>query len=493
MRVIARTVMQKPGPFEEAQIMAKLVRHRFFLKGDKRGEPADLSFRNLSGLDISKQALINIVFRGASLAGANLSECDLTGADFFGADLEGADLHGAKLTGADFRGANLCKAILSHCHLQGSDFSASGKADSDIARLTDAKLDHAMLCQANLNGCDMSGAELVDADLSGADLSRAVLVGAELSGASLDNVKLNNTMLELSRLSVSQRNQMGSLEGIVERAYNPMPADAIQLALKKHADWIESGGEKGARIDFDGADISSVSFKGANISGARLRRCSLKGANLTGAVIDLADMTYSDLSYANLTEASIRGTTLRGANLSNADMTRAKVVVMPFQATKSWPTNLDRAILHYADLTNAIFEKAIMNYADLTGAILAGANFIEVDLTRVKKPQSNKSITSTECKRAAQRYSEPKLFVKTPYGVFPTANWSAAGICLSYNGEKSFSVDEVIAAKVVAEGKPPPHDATFTVVKDDRARGVALMKFTDSSEALITYLQSLIP
>ncbi len=484
--------MKTLGKFEEAQIMSALVRHRFFLKGDKRGLPADLSFRNLTGLDISKQVLTNIVFKGSCLAGANMSDCDLTGADFFGADLEGANLHGATLTGADFRGANLSRAILSNCKLQGSDFSSIGSSDGDNARLIDAKLDHAMMCNANLNGCDMSGAELVDADLSGADLSRAVLVGAELSGASLDNVKLSKTVLELSRLSSSQRDQMGALSGIIERSYSYIPEAMLKTAIDKHDEWIDAGGTKGKRLDFEGADLSARSLRGANLSGARMRKCSLKGVDLTDAVCDMVDMTYCDLSHANLSRVSLRGTTMRGVNLSYANMSGAKVLIMPFKGTKSWPANLDRAIFHNADLTHAVFEHAIMSYADMTGAILAGTNFIEVDLTKVKKSGVDKGPPYTNCKRASQRYTEPKLFVKTQFGVFTTANWSMSGITLTYDGTKVFEGDEEVIAKIVAGGHPPPQDAKFTVVKFDKGRGIVLMKFHNMSDTLYEYLQSLV-
>ena len=63
--------MRKLGKFEEAQIMAALVRHRFFLKGDPRGALADLSFRNLSALDLSKQVLTNISSNSQAVAAAS--------------------------------------------------------------------------------------------------------------------------------------------------------------------------------------------------------------------------------------------------------------------------------------------------------------------------------------------------------------------------------------------------------------------------------------
>ena len=484
---------RKPGAFEEAQIMAELVRHRFYIKGDARGIRADLSFRNMAGLVLKGQVLTNIILKGANLSGADFSECDLSGADLFGADLEGANLQGAKLTGVDFRGANLTRAILSNCHLQGSDFSSGGDSGDDNTRLAEAKLDHAMLCEANLNGCDMSGAELIDADLTGADLSRAVLVGAELSGAHLDNIKLDNTVIEISRLSPAQRDQVGSIDGIVKPSYSDISEAAIELAVSNHAEWIETGGKSGKRLELEGVRITSYSFCGKSLAGARFRRCSFNGLDMSSIVLDMADLTNADLTHTNLKSASLKGTTLRGADLSNSNMTGARIEAMVLRGNKLWPANLDRALIINSDLTNASFAHSVMNYADISGSILSGTNFIDVDLTKVKNTKTNTKPEATACRRIAKRYSVPKLFVKTLHGVFPTVNWSISGICLSYSGDERLEQDSNIRVKIVAEGYPPPRDAEFTVIKDDRSRGIVMLKFSNNDEAIAQYLNSVVP
>ena len=484
---------RKPGAFEEAQIMAELVRHRYYIKGDARGVRADLSFRNMAGLVLKEQVLTNIILKGANLSEANFSGCDLSGADLFGADLEGANLQGAKLTGVDFRGANLSRAILSNCHLQGSDFSSGGNSGNENARLTEAKLDHALLCEANLNGCDMSGAELVDADLTGADLSKAVLIGAELSGAHLDNVRLDNTVIEISRLSPAQRTQVGSTKGIVKPSYLEISDTAINTAVEKHIAWIESGGKNGARLDIEGVRIASYCFSGRNLAGARFRRCSFNGLDLSSVILDMADLSYADLTHTNLKDASLKGTTLRGADLSNSNMTAARIEAMTLKGNKLWPANLDGALIQNSDLTNASFANSIMNYADMTGSILAGTNFIEVDLTKVKKSKAVARPETTTCRRASKRYSNPKLFVKTPHGVFPTVNWSTSGVCLSYAGDVLLEQDVNLRTKLVAEGHPPPRDAEFTVVKNDTSRRMLLLKFSNTDDAIIEYLNSVAP
>ncbi|MEI8396139.1 MAG: pentapeptide repeat-containing protein [Rhodospirillaceae bacterium] len=484
--------MIMPGKIEQTQILSILLRHRFYVKGDSRGERADLSFRNLSGIVSNKQILTNIILRGANLAGADFSECDLTGADLFGADLEGADLHDAILTGADFRGANLTRAIMTNCQLQGADFCFGGQSGTDRARLTEAKLDRAILCQANFNGCDLSGAELVDADLSGADLSKAILIGAELSGATLINIKTSNTTLELSRLTQMQQNQIGSVDGIINRNFSDIDSDLVNNAIVKHQEWINSNGASGCRFELDGVRIVNVSFKEIDLSGARMRYCLMTGLDLSQSMLNMADLSYSDLSDTNLTRASLKGANMRGINLSRANLCNAFLEAMQLSCNKIWPTNLERSILTDADLTNANLSNAIVDYADFSGCNLQDSNFTNVNASKAKVSGFKLNSTSVFNKHIRTRFKEPKLLIKTAYGIYTSASWSLSGVCLSGVSSDIFNIDSVIIAKVVAVNLPPARDANLIVVKYDPAQGTVLLKFDNMAESLYQYLHSLV-
>ena len=86
----------------------------------------------------------------------------------------------------------------------------------------------------------------------------------------------------------------------------------------------------------------------------------------------------------------------------------------------------------------------------------------------------------------------PKLFVKTPLGIFPSVNWSTFGVCISHIGEERFEVDGVLNAHLVAGEYPPPQGAAFIIIKDDQSRGVVLLKFASMCGDLEKYLNSLI-
>lgn len=66
---------------------------------------AQLSQRDMSGLDLS-----NMVFDKANLSGTNLSKSDLRGSSFKGTNLTGADLTGALIDGVDLQLAKLTGA-----------------------------------------------------------------------------------------------------------------------------------------------------------------------------------------------------------------------------------------------------------------------------------------------------------------------------------------------------------------------------------------------
>lgn len=103
--------------------------------------------RNFSGVDLSF----------ANLSQIDLREADLSRAVFIGANLERANLEFANLYGANLENADLTDACLFYANLR-----------------------RAKLCNANLKGADLRSANLTDAKLTGADLSDADLWAANL-------------------------------------------------------------------------------------------------------------------------------------------------------------------------------------------------------------------------------------------------------------------------------------------------------------------------
>ena len=53
--------------------------------------------------------------------------------------------------------------------------------------------------------------------------------------------------------------------------------------LAAHAEWLATGGSKGARANLNGANLAGADLTGADLTRANLTRADLAGANLTGA------------------------------------------------------------------------------------------------------------------------------------------------------------------------------------------------------------------
>ena len=175
----------------QEQLNKIIENHQHYLNKDIDGWEsmrADLSYKNLSGLDL----------RNAKLYKANLNNADLSSADLRKADLCEADLSEADLRNVNLYGANLNKADLSSADLNNADIR---EADLREANLNNAELIKANLIKADLNKADLIDADLSKADLNNADLSEANLYRANLRNADLREANLSNADLSGAYIS----------------------------------------------------------------------------------------------------------------------------------------------------------------------------------------------------------------------------------------------------------------------------------------------------
>jgi uncharacterized protein YjbI with pentapeptide repeats len=98
---------------------------------------------------------------------------------------------------------------------------------------------------------------------------------------------------------------------------HPTNVALIELAeiLDKHKEWVESGGESGAKADLSGANLEGADLTGVNLQGAILTK-----ANLSGADLSMANFRGANLVHAELRNTTLLGTELRGANLMGATL-----------------------------------------------------------------------------------------------------------------------------------------------------------------------------
>jgi len=95
----------------------------------------------------------------------------------------------------------------------------------------------------------------------------------------------------------------------------------IDLAeiLDQHKQWVESGGESGARADLTGVNLAKADLTGVNLQAAVLHRVILTGADLSMANLRGASLVRANLQNTNLLGTELRGANLMGANVYGAD------------------------------------------------------------------------------------------------------------------------------------------------------------------------------
>ena len=103
--------------------------HKKWLKEEKDGEKADLSYEDLSDVDFSDLNLRYAILRGTNLEGAKLSGTKLTYANLRGANLRSTKLEGAYLGYADLTGANLKGVDLTGANLTGAKLIGANLKD----------------------------------------------------------------------------------------------------------------------------------------------------------------------------------------------------------------------------------------------------------------------------------------------------------------------------------------------------------------------------
>ena len=120
----------------QEQLNKIIERHQHYLNEDIDGWEsmrADLSYKNLSGLDLKNANLYRADLKNANLREVDLRNADLRYANLRHADLSNADLSEANIDGADLRYANLYGANLKNTDIIYAKISEDTKIDYPIA------------------------------------------------------------------------------------------------------------------------------------------------------------------------------------------------------------------------------------------------------------------------------------------------------------------------------------------------------------------------
>lgn len=145
----------------EVELADILEKHALWLKKDEHGVQADLSFKDLRGMNLQNARLRKAILNRADLSDANLSHANLCQASLEGTVLLRANLRNARLMRADFSHAVCLHANFSRANMHG-------------ANLFCANLDGASLHLANLEKANLTCTQLDCANIALADLTENI-------------------------------------------------------------------------------------------------------------------------------------------------------------------------------------------------------------------------------------------------------------------------------------------------------------------------------
>ena len=326
------------------------------------GPGANLSYANLSFKDL----------QGLNLSGANLKFANVAGANLHSVNLTGADFNFANLETTNFSAATLSGSSMGHALVTGANFT-----DADLSSVTGSFIDWKDAICADgttgishaLNSCfEPLRSEIGPGiNLASVDLGTATIDGVNLSGANLTSANLSHVTLH----NVKAVSIVGT------------PASLPKNWNLRHGYLIGPSADLSS-INFGNTDISNTNLQGANIAGSSFLNANLTGVKSgglrgvpsalpegwsvvdgylvgPGANLDHADLAGSDLSSVNLTGASLRYASLQATDLTSANLTNAVLTAADLQDATLSRANLTGTNLSRSNIDTADFLFATLN------------------------------------------------------------------------------------------------------------------------------------
>ncbi len=325
------------------------------------------------------QNLNNANFNNTYLKSANFEKANLENASFENANLSDANLSKTYLNKANLNKANLKNTVLTGVisgEIKGNPSLPTGwKLLKGYLIGKEVNLENVDLKDLDLSGMDLTETNLKNADLTKTNLNNTILTksnlyGAKLTNADLNKANLNNSILIKSNLcDVNLTNT--EITGITSGGIISNKKTTMPSLSKLYNGYILTKGANLENVDLEGADLSNICLSEANLRNANLRNANLANTQLKKAILIEADLTNSILDSTIFKEANLRNANLRNANLANTQLKKA--ILIEADLTNSI---LDGTIFEEANLEKAIFEHTNCQNANFNRAYIDHANFV---------------------------------------------------------------------------------------------------------------------
>src|SRR6185295_10269498 len=117
---------------------------------------------------------------------------------------------------------------------------------------------------AKLISVDFGGAFLLEADFTGADMRRTSFAAAQLQAIRLAGAEMEGADFSAAA-AVDEATRDQVLAASLPVGSSPRLAEnEVRRRLGEHAQWVDSLGQTGHRLDLEGFDLSGFDFRGVN-------------------------------------------------------------------------------------------------------------------------------------------------------------------------------------------------------------------------------------
>jgi len=310
-------------------------------QGDMRGatiKDLDFTGQDLSGIDLTQARVSKCVFKNAKLKGARfdqtiVKECDFTGADLSEAVFERPVFKECVLDKASLRRARGQMPIIQKSGLRQTDFS-----ESDFTQLVvqQSAMDGLILNQGRFFLCAFSEGSAVGLSADGARFEKCVFKKTALDKASFHGI---TTEAMLLHTCTGEKASFANSNLFKFRISHDSAFPGLNLrGVTWKQGYCRKSDLRGA--DFQGSELErsifdSCNLTSANLAKVKLRRCRFPKTDLEGAVLHFADLFMASLRKTRLVQAD-----LRGANCYAVDFFKAVL-----GETRMEGANLKRSLL----------------------------------------------------------------------------------------------------------------------------------------------------
>jgi len=298
----------------------------------REGRRCMLQRCDLSGLDLGLLNLEDAILVECDLSHASLRGTNLKGADLRGSRFDESNLASAQLVRADLRGARFESADLSRVTAEGADLSGTYvtlSPDAAPGAFRGAWIKDADFSEARMPGVDFSGAQISNAAFRQADMRNTRFDCADIANATFVGARLAGASFVGSSMDAASLKAIDPLTVEIAPA-KPIDRGELRLRMKAHADWVDSLGKQGKRLDLSHRDLRASDFIGANLSAAIFRGALLANVNCRDARLIYTDLSGANLSGATLTRADLRGANFTGAFQRDMVLDSTKIGPMPY-------------------------------------------------------------------------------------------------------------------------------------------------------------------